>query len=200
MRKKVECMNSHHHHKHIHPGRPSSIFFSPEQVLNKLEIREGHTLLDAGCGDGFISIAASKLVGESGLVFAIDQDEQSIEQLKREIELKEIMNIRSIKADIAKSIPIDDNSIDICFMVNVFHGIVENEEVESALAEIKRVVKTDGDFAVVDFKKMETFPGPPISIRLEPHQLESILMKYDFEKRNYFEVGQYHYAAVFGNL
>jgi ubiquinone/menaquinone biosynthesis C-methylase UbiE len=193
-------MNSHDHHKHIHPGRPSSFFFNANDVLDRLDLKEGGTLLDAGCGDGFISISASKLVGESGLVFAVDIDTHSIDTLNQVIERNKIENIEAIKADISKTLPIENNIIDLCFMVNVFHGIVENNEVDLVLKEIKRVVKPDSDFAIVDFKKIESMPGPPISIRLSPEQLESILREYDFEKRNYFEIGRYHYAAVFRNL
>ncbi|MEE9150830.1 MAG: class I SAM-dependent methyltransferase [Thermoplasmata archaeon] len=189
-----------HHHKHIHPGRPSSIFFTPRQVLDMLNIREGGYLLDAGCGDGFISIAASKLVGESGKVFAVDVDGNSIESLKKEIEQNYIKNIEPMQADISKNLPLEDNFIDICLMVNVFHGLVENEESEMALKEIKRVVKDNGRFAVIEFKKMDSFPGPPESVRLTPEQVQSILEVYDFMNQDFFEIGPYHYGMIFGNL
>ena len=193
-------MNSNHQHKHIHPGRPSSIFFSPDEVLNRLDIKEGSTLLDAGCGDGFISISAAKLAGESGLVFAVDIDEHSIEMLNQVIERDRIGNIEAVNADISKTLPIENKIIDICLMVNVFHGLVENEESGAALREIKRVLKYGGRLVIVDFKKTDSFPGPPEHIRLAPLQMESILREYDFEKQDYFEIGKYHYAMVFGKL
>jgi ubiquinone/menaquinone biosynthesis C-methylase UbiE len=190
-------MNSQHHHKHIHPGRSSSYFFTSDQVLSKLGIKEGTKLLDAGCGDGFISIAASKLVGESGLVFAVDIDENSIDIVNRAIEEQNIENVKAIKADISKTLPLKDNTIDKCIMVNVFHGLVENAESAAALKEIKRVLKPGSTFMIIDFKKIESSHGPPVSIRLEPEEMESILRQNDFEKLDYFEIGKYHYGIVF---
>lgn len=192
-------MNSDHKHKHIHPGRASSFFFTSDQVLNKLELKEGTTFLDAGCGDGFISIATSDIVGKSGTVFAVDIDAQSIELLNKEIEQKNIENIKAIQSDISKKLPIEDKIIDICLMVNVFHGLVENEESEAALKEIKRVLKTGGTFTIIEFKKEDRFHGPPKSIRLEPEQMESILRQNDFEKQDYFEIAPSHYGIIFVN-
>jgi ubiquinone/menaquinone biosynthesis C-methylase UbiE len=193
-------MSSHTHHKHTHPGRPSSVFFTSEEVLNRLDIKEGTTLLDAGCGDGFISIAASNFVGDEGKVYAVDVDKFSIESLKARIEQNSILNIEPIRADISKRVPIEDDMIDQCLMVNVFHGLVENEETDLVLKEIKRVVKIEGTVAIIEFKKTESFPGPPISIRLEPEQMESIVREYEFVKKDYFEIGKYHYGMIFGNL
>ncbi len=187
------------HHKHIHPGRPSSIFFTSDQVLDILEIKEGNTILDAGCGDGFISIAASRLVGDTGKVFAVDVDVRSIEMLNQGIEQNNIGNMEAIRADLSKTIPIENNIIDICIMVNVFHGIFENNEVESVIKEIKRVGKTGGTFAIIEFKKVESYPGPPKSIRLDPELVESILKEYDFEREDYVEIGKYHYGLLFRN-
>lgn len=193
-------MNSHDTHKHIHPGRPSSIFFTPYQVLDMLNIRRGDNVLDAGCGDGFISIAASKLVGDTGKVFAVDIDAYSIDMLKKEIEHNNIKNITTTQADISRKIPIEDKKIDICLMVNVLHGLVENEESEMVLKEIKRVMKDDGSFAVIEFKKMESLPGPPKSVRLGPDQVVLILTEHNFKKQVFFEIGPYHYGMIFGNL
>jgi FkbM family methyltransferase len=189
-----------HHHKHIHTGRPSSRFFNPNQVLNYLDIKEGVTILDAGCGNGSISIVASKLVGESGEIFAVDIDTNLIDMLKKEIERNKIKNIKVEQADISKKIPIEDNKIDICFMVNVFHGLVENDEIENSLREIKRVVKDGGAFEIVEFKKVDSYPGPPKSIRLSPDQIESLLNRYDFKKQDLFDIGSYHYGMIFRNL
>jgi FkbM family methyltransferase len=165
-----------------------------------LEIKEGDTVLDAGSGNGFISIIASKLVGEAGKVFAVDIDANSIDILKKEIEQNNIKNITAVQADISKKLPIEVNEIDICFMVNVFHGLVENDEVEKSLREIKRVVKEGGALEIVEFKKVDSYPGPPISIRLSPEQVESLLNGYDFKKQDFFDIGSYHYGMLFRNL
>ncbi len=165
-----------------------------------LDIKEGDTILDAGCGGGFISIAASKLVGESGKVFAVDIDKNSIERLTKEIEMNNIENLESIRADISKNMPLGDNIIDICLMINVFHGLVENGEIEKSLREIKRVVKEGGVFEIIEFKKVDSTPGPPKSVRLSPDEVESLMNEYDFKKQDLFDLGSNHYGILFRNL
>ena len=44
----------------------------PLQVLNEVGIEPGYSVLDFGCGPGGFTIAAAKLVGTSGEVFAAD--------------------------------------------------------------------------------------------------------------------------------
>jgi ubiquinone/menaquinone biosynthesis C-methylase UbiE len=139
-------------------------------------------------------------VGESGKVFAVDIDANSIEMLKKEIDQNDIRNIITVQADISKKISIEENEIDICLMVNVFHGLVENDEIEKSLREIKRVVKEGGVFEIVEFKKVDSYPGPPKSVRLSPGQVGSLLNGYDFKKQNLFDIGSYHYGMLFTNL
>jgi ubiquinone/menaquinone biosynthesis C-methylase UbiE len=193
-------MTSHHGNKHIHPGRPSSVFFNSNQVLNQLEIDKGDYILDAGCGNGYISLAASEIVGEKGNVFAIDIDEQSINALKSEIDFKNIKNIKAIKGDISDNIPLDDGIIDVCLMVNVFHGLVENNEVDAAMKEIKRVQKNRGKLFIIEFKKIESTPGPPLSVRLAPQEIERILKNYNYQMKGVYNIGSVHYGNSFINL
>ena len=82
----------------------------------------------------------------------------------------------------------------------MFHGLVENDEIEKSLREIKRVVKEGGTFEIVEFKKVNSYPGPPISVRLSPEQIESLLNGYDFKSHNIFDIGPYHYGMLFGNI
>lgn len=44
----------------------------PENILKETDIRPGDRVLDFGCGPGSYSLAASRLVDESGEVHALD--------------------------------------------------------------------------------------------------------------------------------
>jgi hypothetical protein len=48
---------------------------------------------------------------------------------------------------------------------------------------------------VVEFKKIEGTPGPPFDVRLNPQDVEDILIKYGFEVTETVEVGKYHYLV-----
>ena len=58
--------------------------FDIKPIVNALKISSGQTILDAGCGNGYMAKAFSKLVGNKGKVYAIDLENHLIDDLARE--------------------------------------------------------------------------------------------------------------------
>jgi ubiquinone/menaquinone biosynthesis C-methylase UbiE len=96
--------------------------------------------------------------------------------------------------------PLGNGIVDVCLMANVLHGFANEKELAGAMNEIARVMKTGGTFAVVDFKKVDPPPGPPISIRLAPDEVERKLSVFGFQKTRVADLGPYHYAVMFSKL
>jgi ubiquinone/menaquinone biosynthesis C-methylase UbiE len=183
-------------HKHIHHGRSTRDILSGEEILFKAGLKKGDVFLDAGSGDGFISMAASSLVGDRGKIYAVDLYEESIENFKKEIRKKGLNNIEAIVADITNKIPLDDDLVDLCIMANVLHGFVVDGDVDEVMTEIKRVIRPEGTFAVVEFKKEKGTPGPPLDDRITPIQVENILVRYGLKVKKSENVGKYHYIVI----
>lgn len=53
----------------------------PEQTLIRLGLHEGDTMADIGCGIGYFTIPASKIVGDSGKIFAMDLLPEMLEEV-----------------------------------------------------------------------------------------------------------------------
>jgi len=185
---------------HHHAGMSSKAFLNAERVIQEIGLKNGDKFLDVGCGEGHFSIAASKVIGNKGKVYALDSYEKSIAVLKEQIHQENISNIEAIVADVTKKMPLPDAIIDVCLMANVMHGFLANGEVQSVMTEIARVMKAGSTLAVVEFKKIAGPPGPPISIRMTPEELENLISGYGFEKNKVVEVGQFHYAAMFRTI
>ena len=64
------------------------------------------------------------------------------------------------------------------------------------LTEIARVVKPTGILAVMEFKKIDGPPGPPIHIRLSPAEVADRLAPYGFKKERSVDVGPYNYLIM----
>ncbi len=182
--------------KHFHHGKSSREILDPSRVLNAIGLKEGDIFLDAGSGDGYMSIAASSIVGEKGEVYAVDIYEESMEILTKEMESKNIKNIMPVIADISKKIPLKDGSVDICYMGNVLHGFVQNDDVDKVMREIKRILRSKGTFAVVEFKKIQNTPGPPMDVRITPKKIRKIIEQHSLDFKRVEEVGDYHYAVI----
>ena len=182
---------------HHHAGKSSKAYLNAERVLQETGLKSGDKFLDVGCGEGYFSIAASKIVGNKGKVYAIDSYEESIVVLKQQIHRENIGNIEAIVADVTQKMPLPKAIIDVCLMANVMHGFLANGEVPSVMTEIARVMKVGSTLAVVEFQKVAGPPGPPISIRMTPEELEDLISGYGFKKNKVVEVGPIHYAAMF---
>lgn len=183
--------------RHVHSGRSSRGFLDADGILGKAGLEEGLAVLDIGCGDGYFSMAAAKVVGTTGRVYALDSFNESIKKLEEELKEKGITNIEPVLADATKNIPLPDESIDFCLMVNVLHGFVANEEIKSTMDEISRVLKTGGELVIVDFKKERSLHGPPFSIRLDSEEVDEIIIRYGYVKGLTEEVGENHYLKTF---
>jgi tRNA A58 N-methylase Trm61 len=57
--------------EHHHRGKSSESLLDKEIILAALRIAPGQTVLDAGCGNGYMSKAFSRLVGEAGSVYGV---------------------------------------------------------------------------------------------------------------------------------
>ncbi|ADZ08949.1 Methyltransferase type 11 [Methanobacterium lacus] len=180
---------------HRHHGKTSRDILGAEEILDVINLKSGDKFLDAGCGDGYVSIEASKLVGSNGKIFALDVYPESIEGVAKEVKEKGIENLEPILADVTDSIPLDDDSVDAVLMSNVLHGFGD-EELETVLKNINRVIKKDGKFAVVEFRKVQGERGPPFDVRLHPSDVSQILSKHGYKVVKSQEIATLHYIVV----
>jgi len=182
-------------HGHMHHGKSSKGILSADEVLKATGIKKDDKFLDAGCGDGYISIEASSIVGEEGYVYALDVYPESIKTVLNEINARNIDNMVAVVADITEEIPLDNESVDIALMANVLHGFVAGNEVDPVIKNIWKVLKLGGIFAVIEFRKVESNRGPPFNVRISPKEVSEILKKYGFDILDSQEIGEYHYIV-----
>ena len=111
-----------------------------ESILRSYGIKNGQYLLDFGCGSGVYSVIASKIVGDKGKIYALDSDENALEDLSDKINNLNINNIEIIKSSREISIPLKSNSIDVVLIYDVYHLLDKDDRVR-LLNEIYRILK-----------------------------------------------------------
>ena len=166
-------MHSHHHdgEKHEHRGKFSEGALDNDLILRTLDLEPGQRVLDAGCGNGYMSKLFARAVAPSGRVYAMDGDHQFLDPLKAETEGT---NLEAILGDISHDIPLADSSLDLVYISTVMHGFSQ-EERQGFLSEAARLLKPGGLFAIVEMEKRETNFGPPVHIRLSPGDLKELI-------------------------
>ena len=179
--------------KNHHRGRSSERHLNRDIVLKELNIRSGHTILDAGCGSGYMSKEFSKILNNTGKVYALDPDKAVIEILTQETKGT---NIETIVGDITRRTQIEGSSVELIYLSTVFHGFSE-EEIDGFQKEVKRLLKPDAVLAIVEFKKIKSPFGPPLEIRYSPEELKKAIT---LTPRSFVEVGEFFYMQTFENI
>ncbi len=185
------------HDKPIAAGKSSFDLIEADKVFTALALKKGSTFLDIACGAGNYTLAAAERIGVDGTAYAIDLWEEGVATLKSRAASRKLNNIRAMIGDVGKSLPVEENSIDLCLMATVLHDLIEIKADRTALTETVRVLKSGGIFAVIEFKKIEPPPGPPIHIRLSPEELRSLLEPYGFREEKQIDAGPYNYLALY---
>lgn len=178
-------------------GKSSFELIDSDKLTDMLPLKPGSTVLDLACGKGIYSIFLSKIVGDEGLIYAVDLWEEGLQILWKEIEKNEIANILPLLDDATVQIEIDDYSVDVCLMATVLHDFEEMDKVGAVLGQVKTILKPGGCLAVIEFKRIEGPPGPPIKIRLSEDETEKMVTGYGFKKTNTIDIGDYNYLMVF---
>jgi SAM-dependent methyltransferase len=59
---------------------------NPYKSLEAAGLRPGQKVMEVGCGPGFFTIPAAKMVGEKGLIYAIDVNRRAMKRVEEKIE------------------------------------------------------------------------------------------------------------------
>jgi len=188
------------HKKPKGAGKSSFELINSDKLTDILPLKPGSTVLDLACGKGIYSIFLSQIVGEEGLVYAVDLWEEGLQIIGKEIEEKNITNILPMLDDATEQIEIDDYSVDVCLMATVLHDFEEMDKSGAVLKQIKTILKPGGCLAVIEFKKIDGPPGPPKKIRLSEEETENMVTGYGFKKANTTDIGDYNYLMTFRSL
>ena len=164
-------------------GFSSAFFLDSDEILNELDLKGNETFMDAGCGDGHNAIKVLEDYAHEGTVYAVDIYDASIEDMETYKKENKVENLINIEADITEGIPgVEDGSIDVVLLVNVFHGFKASRKLDEAVEELGRIVSDDGKIAIMDYKAWEVPKGPPTKMRSSPAELEELFNKHGLKQ------------------
>jgi ubiquinone/menaquinone biosynthesis C-methylase UbiE len=132
-----------------------------DEVLQKAGFKKNQTLLDLGCGPGYLSFELSEIVGPKGRVIALDNSSKFINHLNSKILSNEFNNITAKIIDITEihKLNFKPESIDGAIARWLFMFVKNSELI---FKQVSRLLKPNGIFAVIDyfqFRSMSLFPG-----------------------------------------
>ncbi|MBD3247741.1 methyltransferase domain-containing protein [Candidatus Falkowbacteria bacterium] len=169
-------------------------------IMKKAGISERMKVADFGCGaSGHFVFPASKLVGNQGVVYAVDILKTSLETLDKRINQENIKNIQTVWSDleIYRATKIDGGSLDIGLLINTLYQSHKRIEV---IRESVRMVKQGGKIMVVEWEDASLPFGPPAEERVKIDALKKVAQKLGLKMIEEFDAGEYHYGVIFEKL
>ncbi|MDD3845572.1 MAG: methyltransferase domain-containing protein [Syntrophorhabdaceae bacterium] len=177
-------------------GRSTFDLIDTDRFFEVLKVRKSMVLLDLGAGSGDYTIPLAEATGPEGRVFAVDAWEEGLARVRQRASGRHLRNISTLVADVNKHIPVDDRTVDICLMATVLHDLLREGTGETVLRETLRVLRPGGRLAVLEFKKIEGSPGPPLQIKLSEKDVENLLTPFGFRTDSVSDMGEYHYLFI----
>lgn len=114
-----------------------------EVVLREIGIKNSYKVVDFGCGEGVYSIIISKIIGERGKIIAIDKNQDKLDELREKMVEQNIDNIELLLLSEDSILPIEDSSIDVFLLYDVYHLLDKKQRIR-IIEEARRILREDG--------------------------------------------------------
>lgn len=162
----------------------------PDELLgNYAGLHNGMSCIDLGCGTGTFSFAMAKIIGDNGLICAIDDSEKMLGFLQKR---NPPDNIVVIKGDVLHA-PIKSGIADFCLLALILHELKDHK---ALIAEVNRLLKPEGKIMVLEWKANLRSPGPPKKRRIAVNYLNELLSQSNFTEILYKEWSFHHYMVM----
>lgn len=114
-------------------------FVIEDEIINLCRFKDGHSLLDVGCGTGKLLLKTAEIYPSSTFA-GLDISEGMFESAQKKTQRNSLSNIQFQKGDV-QNIPFPNDSFD---RVVAMHMLYHASDIDKALSEISRVLKPEG--------------------------------------------------------
>ncbi|MBI4926615.1 MAG: methyltransferase domain-containing protein [Anaerolineae bacterium] len=120
-------------------------FFGPGRILQGADLQPGQTVLEIGCGTGFFTLPAARLLGDQGSLVAMDVLPMSVEAVTRKVQSANLKNVRVVQGD-ALNTKLAAKSVDAILIFGVIPAPML--PMDQLLSEMQRILKPGGTLSV----------------------------------------------------
>lgn len=104
------------------PGRDERLQIN--RVMDLLDITPGKSVADIGAGSGWFTVRAARRVTDSGTVYAVDINPESIQYIEHRAEKEQLHNIKTVLGRSDNSL-LPAGQIDAVLMLKTYHEIAK---------------------------------------------------------------------------
>lgn len=172
------------------------MFSDPEKNVPYFGLREGARVADFGAGSGVYTLAMAKRVGSTGLVYAVEVQQNLLERLANIAREAKATNIKVIWGDVDKvgGSKIRETSLDLVLIAN---ALFQSDAKYTMALEVKRVLRPGGRVVVIDWLGSFDQLGPTPERVISLGEARPIFEQAGFKFINEFPAGANHYGLIF---
>ena len=128
----------------------------PDLAIAQLKIKPGEAVADIGAGTGYYTRRLAKAVGEKGVVYAVEIQQEMLDQLTNKMASLNIKNVKPVLGTV-ESPKLPPASIDLALLVDVYHEFDHPHEMIQGLCS---ALKPGGRLVFLEFRAED--PKVPI--------------------------------------
>ncbi len=128
----------------------------PNRLVEMLKLKEGDVVADIGIGTGYIARKISPKIGETGIIYGVEIQQEMLDILAEKMAEEGITNIKGVLGTITDP-KLPPNSVDLAIMVDVYHEFSHPYEM---MQNICSGLKTGGRVVFVEYRAED--PHVPI--------------------------------------
>lgn len=178
---------------------PIGRFVDPQTVSTHFHIREGDIVADFGAGSGFFIEVLSRLVGQSGRVYACEIQRELVEKIGVLVRTKGLFSVDPLWCDLEMDhgVKIADDAVDVALMVNTFFQLGDKK---TALSEVRRTLRSGGKFFLIDWSESFGGLGPQAQDVITAKDAQALIESSGFVYERSFDAGDHHYGLAFRKI
>lgn len=120
----------------------------PNRLVELLKLKAGDVVADIGIGTGYIARRISPKIGETGVIYGVEIQQEMLDILAEKMAEAGITNIKGVLGTITDP-KLPPNSVDLAIMVDVYHEFSHPYEM---MQNICRGLKIGGRVAFVEYR------------------------------------------------
>ena len=146
----------------------TAIFRLKLEIVRKIGVRKGMTVVDVGCGQGGFTAAVAKTVGKHGKVLAVDISDEYLDEFTKRVDkyhVKERVTFsQADSADLRAVTP--DETADMVASYRLLEELKQARDIDKIVKEMARIVKKHGRVCITELSTKAENKAEETYIRL----------------------------------